>query len=71
MAVTATTEAAAMASPEMNARFISNMPSSEMTTVLPAKATARPAVSRAMTVAFSVEAPAWRFSRNRVTMKRA
>ncbi len=44
-AVTATTVAAAAASPVMNARPMRTMPSSEMTTVVPANATARPAVS--------------------------
>ena len=53
------------------ARSMSSMPSSEITTVVPAKDTARPAVSMARTVASSVEAPLWRFSRNRVTMNRA
>ena len=70
-AVTATTVAAAAASPVTNARPMRTMPSSEMTTVVPANATARPAVSRATTVASSIEAPLCRFSRNRVTMNSA
>ena len=62
-AVTATTVAADAARPVMNDRFIRSMPSREMTTVVPAKATARPAVSSATIVASSVDAPLWRFSR--------
>ena len=42
-----------------------------MTTVVPAKSTARPAVSIATIVDDSTEWPLWRFSRKRVTMKRA
>ena len=63
MAVTATTVAQAMAMPVTNARFISTMPSNEMTTVEAAKVTARPAVSMATTAASSIEAPACMFSR--------
>ena len=63
MAVTATTTAQTTAIPVMNDRFIKSMPSSEMTTVDAAKATARPAVSMATTAASSIEAPACMFSR--------
>ena len=48
------------------------MPSSEITTVVPAKSTARPAVSMAMLVASrTVVARGGSCSRNRVTMKSA
>ena len=70
-AVTKTTTAAAPASPVMNDRPMRSMPSSEITTVVAANATARPAVSSATTVASSTEAPLCRFSRYRVTMNSA
>jgi hypothetical protein len=69
--VTATTVAAPIASPVMKLICMMSMPSSEMTTVVPAKDTARPAVSMATTVDCSVPMPLCRFSRNRVTMNRA
>ena len=69
--VMATVTAAPVASPLMNASCITNMPSSEMTTVRPAKSTARPAVSIARTVASCDDIPARVPSRYRVTMKRA
>jgi hypothetical protein len=69
--VRSTIVAAAMARPWMNAIPISNMPRKETTTVTPAKATARPAVSMAMATASSVVCPWWRFSRYRVTMNSA
>ncbi len=53
--VAATVTEAAMPRPEMNARPISSMPSRETTTVMPAKTTARPAVSIARTTASSLE----------------
>lgn len=61
--VTATTLAAPTARPVTKLMFITSMPSSEMTTVVPANTTARPDVSMATTVARWVESPAWRFSR--------
>ena len=61
--VTATVVAAPIPRPEMKARPMSSMPSNEMTTVSPAKMTARPAVFRAAAVASSGESPAWRPSR--------
>ena len=69
--VIATTVAAPMASPEMKVSCMTSMPISEMTTVVPAKSTARPAVFIAMSVEASMVWPLWRFSRNRVTMNRA
>ncbi len=62
-AVTKTTTAAAPARPVMNDSPISTMPSNEITTVVAANATARPAVSSATTVASSTDAPLCRFSR--------
>ena len=49
--VTATTEAAPMANPVTKLTPMINMPISEMTTVVPANTTARPAVSMAIDVA--------------------
>ena len=49
-----------MARPWKNDMPISNMPSREMTTVQPAKATARPAVPNASTIACSAPSPRWR-----------
>ena len=43
--------------PDTNATFITSMPISEMTTVVPANTTARPAVSIATAVAVSPLAP--------------
>ena len=45
------------------ARPMTNMPQSEMTTVVPAKSTARPAVLMAVDVASSLDRPLWRPSR--------
>ena len=61
--VTSTTTAELIARPEMNEMPITIMPRNEMTTVRPAKVTARPAVSMAMAVASSGVWPWWRFSR--------
>ena len=47
------------------------IPSTEMITVIPAKITARPAVSRACPAAASPLIPRCRSSRKRVTMNRA
>jgi hypothetical protein len=69
--VTATTVAAPMARPFTKLSPMISMPSSEMTTVVPAKVTARPAVSMANDVANSLLWPLFRFSRNRVTMNSA
>lgn len=69
--VNATTTAAPMARPDTKLSCMINMPSNEMTTVVPANSTARPAVSIAITVEASMLCPLWRFSRNRVTMNRA
>ena len=51
--------------------FISRSPSTEITTVVPANSTARPAVSMARTTLRSGSSPAVRFSRYRVTMNSA
>jgi hypothetical protein len=69
--VMATTTAAPTARPVTKLMPITSIPSSEMTTVVPAKVTARPAVSMATSVARATSMPVWRFSRNRVTMNRA
>ena len=61
--VASTVRAAPMARPVTKARPITNMPHSEMTTVVPANSTARPAVLMAVAVASSVERPLWRPSR--------
>ena len=53
--VTVTTVAAPTPNPETNATPINNMPSSEITTVIPAKVTARPEVSIAMAMDSSTE----------------
>ena len=60
-----------MARPETKLSCMISMPMREMTTVVPAKSTARPAVSMAMSVAVSMLWPLCRFSRNRVTMNSA
>ena len=69
--VTATTVAALTASPVTKLMPMMIMPSSEMTTVVPANSTARPAVSMASTVASRTSIPLCRFSRYRVTMNSA
>ena len=69
--VIATTTAMPMARPETKLSCMISMPSSEMTTVVPANTTARPAVSIAISVESSMLWPLCRFSRNRVTMNRA
>ena len=69
--VIGTTTAALIARPEMNEMPMTSIPRNEMTTVRPAKVTARPAVSMAMAVASSGVCPWWRFSRYRVTMNSA
>ena len=61
--VTATVTAAAMPRPDTKLNPMSNMPISDTTTVMPAKTTARPAVSIAPTVASSGEKPARVISR--------
>ena len=61
--VTSTTAAEPTATPSRNGRFIRSMPRTEMTTVVPAKRTARPAVLMATTVARSGSMPACRPSR--------
>ncbi len=55
----------------MNGRPSSSMPSSEMTTVEPAKSTARPAVASEVMTASRGLAPRCSASRWRVTMKSA
>ena len=69
--VMATTTAAPMARPETKLSCMISMPMREMTTVVPANSTARPAVSMAMSVDDSMLWPLCRFSRNRVTMNSA
>jgi hypothetical protein len=61
--VTITTMAAPTARPWTKLTPITSMPSREMTTVVPAKVTARPAVSIAMDVESSTLWPRCRFSR--------
>ena len=51
--------------------FMAKRPSTEMTTVVPAKRTARPEVSTARTTAPSGSSPSWRPCRYRVTMNSA
>ncbi len=58
--VSATTAAAPMPSPLMNDSPIASMPSNAMITVSPAKSTARPDVSIAVTTASSGSRPACR-----------
>jgi hypothetical protein len=69
--VTATVMAAPMPNPATKATPINSIPSSEMTTVVPANRTARPAVLMATAVASPPSRPAWMPSRYRVTMNRA
>ena len=52
-----------IARPWRNDMPISSMPSSEIITVQPAKATARPAVPNASTIAASPSRPRWRAPR--------
>ncbi len=59
------------AKPFMAGWPISRMPSIEMTTVMPAKSTARPAVAMAVSVALRGSWPSARLLRNRVTISRA
>ena len=60
-----------MAMPETKLSCMMSSPINEMTTVVPANSTDRPAVSMATMVEASTEWPLWRFSRKRVTMNRA
>ena len=60
-----------MARPWKNDIPISSMPRREIITVQPAKATARPAVPNASTIAASLARPRWRAARKRVTMNSA
>ncbi len=61
--VISTMPAAETARPEMKATPITIIPRNETTTVSPAKATARPAVSMAIETDSSMVWPWWRFSR--------
>ena len=67
----ATTAAAATARPCTNVTPMTSMPSSEMTTVNPAKSTERPAVSMAIWTDSRTVWPAWSCSRYRVTISSA
>jgi hypothetical protein len=58
--VTSTVAAPPIATPSTNAKPISRMPSREMTTVVPANRTARPAVTNAARFAVSGSSPDWR-----------
>jgi hypothetical protein len=69
--MTRTTRTAENARPGVNGWFISSMPSSEMTTVMPANITARPAVAIEVSTARRGSWPSARLLRNRVTMNRA
>ena len=69
--VTITTEVAATARPCTNATPMSSMPSSEITTVMPANSTDRPAVSMAMPMDSRTSWPVWSCSRYRVTISSA
>ncbi len=69
--VTSTVSDAPMPRPCTNDSPMSSRPSSEMTTVVPAKSTARPAVSMATPVASADVRPLRSSSRYRVTMNRA
>ena len=62
---------APIAKPRAKANPITNRPSNEMITVMPAKITARPEVSTASTTASSTLKPSARHSRYRVTMNNA
>jgi hypothetical protein len=68
---TATAIAAPTPEPDRKLICVVSMPSSAMQTVVPAKTTARPEVSRAWTTAFSWLRPARTPLRNRVTMNSA
>ena len=59
------------ARPWTNETPIRNRPSTEIMTVVPAKTTARPAVSMARTTAGSGASPSWSPWRYRVTMNSA
>jgi hypothetical protein len=69
--VTATTEAAPTARPCTKLTPMSSMPNSEITTVVPANSTDRPAVSMAMAIDSRTVWPLWSCSRYRVTMSSA
>ena len=69
--VTSTVIAAPTPRPWKNGRPMSSRPSSEMTTVIPANSTARPAVSMARAVASDEDLPLRSSSRYRVTMNSA
>ena len=71
MTTMATVTEAAKPTPAMNFTPINASPSNEMTTVMPAKTTERPAVSSATTAADSASCPWSRDSRYRVTMNSA
>lgn len=63
MTVKTTAMAEPMPMPRMKPSPMTNMSRTEMTTVMPAKSTARPAVSRAWPAAASGSIPLWRSSR--------
>jgi hypothetical protein len=69
--VTATVAAALTAMPCTKPTPISSMPSREMTTVMPAKSTERPAVSMAIWMDSRTSWPVWSCSRYLVTMSSA
>jgi hypothetical protein len=69
--VTATVMAAVIARPRTKPTLMTSMPSTEMTTVMPAKTTERPAVSSAIPIDSRIVWPVWSCSRQRVTMSRA
>ena len=69
--ISSTPTAEATATPVTNLRPISDRPSRAMITVVPAKITARPLVSRASAIESSTVDPAWSASRYLVTMNRA
>ena len=69
--VTSTPSAVPIATPRNVSVLRTSSPSRAMTTVLPAKSTARPAVSSATTVAASGSRPESSASRYRVTMNSA
>ena len=69
--VRATVTEALTARPWTKGTPMSSMPSNEMTTVIPAKRTERPAVSMAMLIDVRTSWPAWSCSRYRVMMSRA
>jgi len=69
--VTNTTDAAPTARPVTKLTPMISRPRREMTTVVPAKSTDRPAVSRAMATDSGTGCPRWSCSRYRVAMSRA